>query len=1074
MSENALPNFREDHVSQIPALQVLMNLGYEYLTPEEAVRLRGGKTAGVVLDGILESQLRKLNRIRFKGEEHPFSEGNISAAIMALKDVVYDGLIRTNEKIYDLLTLGKSLPQTILGDTKSFPLNYIDWNRVGQADDPNVYHVTAEFVVDRPGLSESRRPDVVLFVNGIPLCVIECKSPAMAGNEKPIEQAISQMIRNQKEDLGVPRLFTYAQLLVAMSKNEAMYATVGTAMKFWAVWKEREGVAREIEQIVRKPLSLDQSRKLFTGPFRYIGDHCAAIDAAGGREVTEQDRALYSLCRPQRLLELALRYTLYENNEKKIARYQQYFTVKEILKRIRQRDATGRRQGGVVWHTQGSGKSLTMVMLAEAIAMEPTAGDFKIVLVTDRVDLDDQIYKTFANCGAEVKQAATGSHLAELLQGSSKRIITTVINKFEAISGKSGVRNIDPNIFVLVDEGHRGQYGPMHANMRRVLPNACFIGFTGTPVMKMEKNTIDKFGGLIPPPYTITQAVEDKAVVPLLYEGRHVEQTVDAKAIDAWFDRVTENLSKDQKADLKKKFARTDQLNMAEQKVMRVAYDISVHYRDNWKGTPFKAQLVTPRKETALLYKKYLDEFGMVASQVLISGPDDREGEEDVDTPSSDVVQQFWRRMVGPHGKYATEHEYNKNVIEAFKHGDDPEIIIVVDKLLTGFDAPRNTVLYLTRKLEDHTLLQAIARVNRLHEGKEFGYIIDYRGVLGALDSAMTLYKSLEEYDAGDLAGTFVDVESEISQLPQRHSNVWSIFGSLRGTRDPEPYERLLSDDAVRDEFYQRLSSYARTLAIALSSSQFLERTGAEKVSRYKADLKFFMNLRVAVRRRYAEAVDFGEYEPKIQKLLDTHVGTGEVDKITPLVNIFDKDAFKREVEALTGAASKADTIAYRTKKTISERMAEDPAFYKRFSEMLEDAIRAFRELRLSDAEYLNSVTGIHDAVRDRKEDDLPDELQGKDVAKAFYGVLRDAFQPGSTSNGLREATTDAAISIDRIITGLRIVNWTTNSDVQNKMKTQIEDFLFDLKDRHSIPLTFEEIDRIMEQCLDIARHRYV
>lgn len=1084
MSDQELPSYREDHASQIPAIQLLINLGYEYITPEGAVRLRGGKTGGVLLDGILEGQLRKLNVIRFKGQEYAFSEGNIQAAIMALKDVFYDGLVRTNEKVYDLLTLGRSLPQTILGDTKSFPLKYIDWERAGTPDDPNVYHVTAEFVVDRPGqertplptenvehdAGRTRRPDIILFVNGIPLCIIECKSPTLAGHDKPIDQAISQMIRNQKDEGGIPRLFVFSQLLLSVAKNEAKYATCGTPAKFWAVWKEREDADGGIAAAVSKPLPNPIKNQLFTVPFRYARKTFEAIEVAGGREVTAQDRAIYSLCRPERLLELTMRYALFDGGEKKIARYQQYFTVKEIMNRILERDAEGRRKGGVVWHTQGSGKSLTMVMLAENIAMEPALGDYKIVLVTDRVDLDDQLYRTFDHCGAEVDQARTGAHLGELLQGSKKRIITTIINKFESIAGKGGVKIDDPNIFVLVDESHRGQYGPMAAKMEQVLPRACFIGFTGTPVMKKDRNTIQRFGGLIPPPYTITEAVEDKAVVPLLYEGRHVEQIVNGEQIDAWFDRVTETLTKEQKADLKRKFARADLLNDAEQKVMRVAFDISEHFRNASYTDNMKGQLVTSRKATALLYKKYLDEFGMVTSEVLISGPDDREGEEDINEPTSSVVKQFWQKMMA---KYGTEKEYNKQLINAFKHGDGPQIIIVVDKLLTGFDAPRNTVLYLTRKLEDYLLLQAIARVNRLCEGKEFGYIIDYRGVLGELDTAMALYKSLANYDSQELEGTLIDVDAHVAALPQKHSELWAIFATVRNTRDSEAYELLLGSDDLREDFYQALSAFARSFGIALSSAKFLEQTPRSKVEKYKADLKFFANLRTAVRRRYAEEVDFGEYESKIQKLIDTHVGTGEVRKLTPLVNIFDKDAFSKEVEQLTGAASKADTIAHRTKKTISERIAEDPAFYKKFSEMLEEVIRAYREQRLSDVEYLGRVTEINASVADRTDDDLPAAVRSHDVARAFYGILGDTLHGENVSPEEEQLDAEVAVGIDRIIGENRIVDWTVNMDVQNRMKTEIEDYLIELLRTRHRAVTFEQVDYIIEQCLDIARLRY-
>jgi type I restriction enzyme R subunit len=676
-------------------------------------------------------------------------------------------------------------------------------------------------------------------------------------------------------------------------------------------------------------------------------------------------------------------------------------------------------------------------------------------------------------------QAKTGKHLAELLRDNKARIITTVIDKFELAVCKAGVQDENPDIFVLVDEGHRsqtgkfGQFGTLHTNMRKALPNACFIAFTGTPLLKGERNTISTFGGLIDT-YTIEQAVMDKAVVPLLYEGRHVEQKVDTESVDAWFDRITENLTREQKADLKKKFTSTDQLNKAQQKVMRIAWDVSEHYRDNWQGTPYKAQLVTQDKATAMLYKKFLDDFGLVSSEVLISGPDDREGEDDVHEESTDEVKAFWKKMMA---KYASEKEYNRQIISAFKNADQPEIIIVVDKLLTGFDAPRNTVLYLTRRLKGHTLLQAIARVNRLYDGKDFGYIIDYRGVLQSLDDALDIYGQLSEFDKeglDDLCTALTDVDTEVQKLPQRHSDVWDVFKAIRNRRDEEAYELLLADDELREKFYERLSAYSRTLAIALSSSAFLEATNETKLKKYKADLRFFMKLRTSVRKRYAEVVDFKEYESRIQKLVDQHVGTGEVEKITDLVNIFDADAFAKEVEKLGSSASKADTIAYRTKRTIHDRMQEDPAFYRRFSEMLEDAIRAFREQRLSDAEYLRKVAEIAEKIKNRTGDDIPEPLAHRDVAKAFFGVLQDAFARYA-ADGFepRSTSTTASLAIDDIIQQNRIVNWTNNTDVQNRMMSAIEDYLFDLKDQHGIDMTFEDIDRILEMVLDIARTRY-
>ncbi len=1062
------PTFKEDHVSQIPALQLLINLGFEYLTPDEALGFRGGRASNVILEEILADQLRSMNKVCYKGQEYPFTEGNIHSASQALKDIMYDGLIRTNEKIYDLLCLGKSLQQSINGDIKSFSLHYIDWEH----PENNVYHCTAEYVVEKTGSHETRRPDIILFINGIPLIVIECKSPSIKTTEgTPVDQAVSQHIRNQKED-EIPGLFIYSQVLMALSKDEAKYATAGTPIKFWSVWKEEYSGEEQklIKEIVNKPLLPEIKDKLFSRPFRYAREYFEELEKAGDREVTEQDRALYALCRPERLLELAYQFVFFDAGEKKIARYQQYLAVKNIINRVKSFDIENKRKGGVVWHTQGSGKSLTMVMLAKALTLEESISNPRVVLVTDRVDLDEQIWETFKHCGKEPEKAKTGKHLIKMLNENREHVIATVIDKFEAGVSKQDIRIKDPNIFVLVDEGHRTQFGTLHAKMRKVLPDSCFIAFTGTPVMKQDKNTVEKFGGLIKPVYPITQAVEDNAVVPLLYEGRHVPQHVDQDEIDSWFDKITYGLTKEQKADLKKKFATTEQLNKAEQKVKAVAWDIGAHFVTNWQGTPFKAQLVTQDKATALLYKKYLDEFGMVSSEVLISGPDDREGETDIYVENKQEVIRFWKAIIQ---KYGTEKDYNKQLINTFKHGDEPEIIIVVDKLLVGFDATRNTVLYLTRNLKDHTLLQAIARVNRLYEGKDFGYIIDYRGVLENLDLALDLYSSLDGFERDDLEGILTDIENEISKLPQRHSEVWDIFKGIKNKTDVEEYELLLGDEVLRSKYYEKFSTFARNLGIALSSVKFLEETSEKQISKYKDDLKFFKNLRYAVKHRYAEVVEFAEYEPKIKKLIDTHVGTGEVETLTQLVDIFDQEAFTKEVEKVSNPAAKADTIAHRTMRTIHERMQEDPAFYEKFSKMLQDVISAFRAQRLRDNEYLKQVTDIMHSVLNRTGDELPASLDGYDVAKAFYGSVKSIFENYSIKNlNLSDVSAKTAIGIYTVLENKRIVNWATNIDIQNQMRNEIEDYLFDAKESYKIDLSFDDIDAIMEQCLDIYKVR--
>jgi type I restriction enzyme R subunit len=549
---------------------------------------------------------------------------------------------------------------------------------------------------------------------------------------------------------------------------------------------------------------------------------------------------------------------------------------------------------------------------------------------------------------------------------------------------------------------------------------------------------------------------------------------VNEAAIDLWFEKITANLSKAQAADLKRKFATSDHVSRADQRIMAIAWDVSCHFRDNWKGTGFKAQLVTRRKHIALAYKKYLDEFGMVTSEVLISGPDDREGhestlesEEEEKDKNDRRVRLFWKDMMT---RFGTEEAYNKTLIRAFKGEDDPEIIIVVDKLLTGFDAPRNTVLYLDRDLKEHTLLQAIARVNRLFEGKDFGYILDYQGVLANLDGALALYEKLPGFDQDDIEGTLTDLSEVVKQLPQKHSDLWEIFEAIGNKYDREAYERLLFDDAERHRFYHRLSDYLRTLKLALASVEFQEKR-ADRIPKYVHDAKFFRELRTSVERRYSDTVNVSEYDTRIEKLIDQHVGAGEVEQVTSLVNIFDRDHFEKEVDRVVGEAAKADTIASRTLKTIDERMTEDPTFYEKFSKLLRDVIDAWRKARLTDAEYLAEAKKIEERVRTRSGDEVPDRVGHSDTAKAYYGLIREVLKAHAGDNeATREVAAEIAVGIDRIVAELAIVNWTNNVDVQNRMKTEIEDLLFAVQGRAGVELGFDDIDSILDRSISTAK----
>jgi len=1060
--------YTENASSQIPALQLLINLGFEYLTPEEALELRGGCRDRVILADKLRDWISANNSIAWKGQTHHFSTENINNAMRAITDFTLDeGLVRTSEAVYDLLTLGKSLPQTVDQDRRSFTLGYIDWDNWANND----FYVTDEFAVERVSKSgeETRRPDLVCFVNGIPLLVIECKRSDLVvpGQGQPVDQAISQVIRNQKPE-EIPRLFIYSQIVMALAVNRAKFGTTGTEAKFWSIWKEPDDIDREIEALINQPLQPDVMDRIFASEERrYLRP---LFEHRPPRKATEQDRMIFALGRRNRLLELAYQYILYDKGVKKIARFQQYHAVQETLKRVREWDSKGHRRGGVIWHTTGTGKSIAMVMLAKALTLEKSVKNPRVVLVTDRIDLDNQIWNTFRNCGKSAEKAKTGKHLIELIESGSASIITTVNAKFLSARKQRKVKSESTELFVLVDEGHRGQSGFTAASMRNVFPNACYIGYSGTPLLKGERKTVHEFGGIIHR-YTIDEAQIDGMVVPLLYEGRTAVQEQNRSAIDSWFELVTRNLSRDQKRDLKRKFARSEHINETEQRIKRIALDISLHYVENWKDTPFKAQLATSSKATAIRYKDYLDEFGEVTSEVVISPPDAVEGHTDVDRESKDMVIRFWKRMMD---RFGSATRYRDDLISAFKNDDDIDILIVVDMLLTGFDAPVNTVLYVDKQLKEHNVIQAISRVNRLRDGKDYGYIVDYRGILAELDEAMDLYSALKEfYDEDDIGGTVINVDEEIAKLPSHHGALVDVFKTLDNAQDNEACERFLADEAIRDQFYEILSQYGRTLKIALSSSRWIDTTSEKKIAMYKRDLRHYVNMRRSVSYRYAERVDFGAYEEQIRKLLDTHITSADIEQVTEQFNIHEQDTRQDEVAKVHGEGAVADHIAHELKATCNENMEKDPTYYKRFSALVQQAIEDYRARRMSEREYLEQVRHLQEQVTQYTEEDLPEILHYADDAKAYYHVVREPFAKYSTDGSTSdEVAAEVGLKIQEIIDANTVRDWINNQDVQNQMKNDMDDYLFDLKADRNLPITGKDIDTMMDELLEVARRR--
>lgn len=1029
MDQNA---YLEVNASQKPAIALLQSMGYTYISPEDCEKQRGSRYH-VLLKDILRGQLRRLNRYSYAGAENEFSAANIERAMEELDEPLTDGLVRTSEKIYDALLLGKSYPETVGGGKSlSFNLKYIDWEH----PENNLFHVTEEFAVESQDKLHNARPDIVLFINGIPFAVIECKAPYIS-----VKQAVEQMIRNQQADY-IPQLFKYAQIVMATNKNVVKYATAGTPKKFWSVWKEQDT--------------------------EFLDSRLAQLVA--DRAPTEQDRNMISLFGRERLMELSRYFVLFDANVKKICRYQQYFAIREIIKTIAQRDSKGNRQSGVIWHTQGSGKSLTMVMLAKYILMELAACNPRVVIVTDRKELDGQIAATFAHTRLNPARATSGRHLVELVTNGKADVITTIINKFNTAE-RLEAKNNSRDVFVLIDESHRSNYGSMAAKMRTVFPNACYIGFTGTPLMKREKNTLTKFGKLIHK-YTIQDGVEDGAIVPLIYEGRFVEQKVDEENIDMWFQQTTKRLTDPQKEDLRRKWSSIRRLTSTDARIKRIALDINNHFLLGFKDTGFKAMLATNYKRDAIRYLKCFEQFGDLNCAVVISPPDIRESVDDVDEGTDNMVIEYWEKMMKQYGDADTYEEAMKN---KFCDGEI-DILIVCSKLLTGFDAPVCQVLYIDKELKEHGLLQAIARTNRLHDGKEYGLIVDYRGLIQKLDAAMDMYSGagLENFEGRDLRGVVIDVLEALGQLRTAYTNLIDLFADVKDLSDTEAVEVSLADEKKREQFYNLLCAFGRALDLVLNSEQSYAALPGEERKKYQNRFLFFSKVRRSVKIRYCDAIDNKEYEPLMQNLLDMHLSVAGLKQITNPVDILNKDDFERELEELGSLRAKADAITSRLSKSISAKYEENPAYYDSFSKRIKDALDQYKEKVISEAEYLAKMRSIMEDYHSGKSSvSYPERIKCNIHAQAFYGVITALFDDAQIEGMTPDFAAEIAEEITAIIAKHSRVDWTNNQTIHNRISQDIDDLFYAYEKNRGLVLSFDLIDKVIENVKTVALRRF-
>ena len=1067
-------HFDEARQSQLPALELLVSLGYTYISAEEVLRQRGGDPRNFLLTDIANSTLMNINSYDVNGIHYKYSEKEVRDALDELEHIPYEGLIDTSQKIYNIImptSGGKTIKVNVGGKYISKNFRFIDFTH----PEKNTFHVTSEYVAIG---KQTIRPDIVCFVNGIPFAVIENKKSSVDVNE-----AINQMNRNQGPEF-CPKLFTYTQLLVGTNDKEFLYGTTGTPNKFYAVWKEK-GIGQQstdeiislnekVASLIHKKIPRDVYAQILLDLNGYTQGHIQKID----RLPTEQDRGIVSLFEPSRLLDLTKNFILFDAGVKKLSRYQQYFAIHKMLRTIFEKETTQkgitRRKGGLVWHTQGSGKSLTMVMFVKALIENPMITNPRVIIVTDRKDLDKQIKDTFKNCNLKkaVIQAKSGQNLLKLIKEKNLAVITTLVDKFEsAAKKKAGFLDEDQDIFVLIDEAHRSQTGIANLEMNKIIPNACYIGFTGTPLMTKEKESWRKFGGYIDT-YTIDDALSDHMILPLVYEGRYVDLVQNEAQVDRHVDRVSEDMSRkygDQVNDSYKiqlqKHITAGVIKNNPQLIEEIARNIEEHFSKYFQHTGLKAQIVAPSKFSAILFQKYFQQRGNINTAVVIS--DEHDHGDDLDIHKKEVVS-YLKTIREKHSSVST---YEKNVIDSFKYNEDGvEIIIVVDKLLTGFDAPCNTVLYLAKDLRDHNLLQAIARVNRLHENKNLpktvGYIIDYSENAKNIDTAMKLFGN---YDAIDVKGTLIDVQEKIQELEQSYSALHDIFREVHQSSDDESYVQFLHDEPTRDTFYKALNTFIKHLNECVVLQDFVHEF--DHLDTYTKELKKFMELRKTASLKYADRIDLSEYKQSLIAILDKYIDVKGVELLTKQIQITDRAKFKEAIESLGTTKSKAEAIAAQTQRTISERMDTDPEYYDRFSNKISEILRKMREGKLADIEALKQLRLIEDDVVQKKDDTLPSQIASEKGSDIFYRNVRDLFPADMITEDI---FIEIVLDIFHLIKENAIVDWYKNIDVKRQLMNKIDDYLYDevIKVKH-INLSDISMKLIINRVLNLAENNY-
>lgn len=992
MVEFKVDQGEEGQKTELPAIRLIHALGYDYLPNFEINKERKAHFQALLYDR-LRNAIKNLNNL---------DEEGIESAVYQIEEDFYPSnldLVDANERVrIKLVGLSRSggIDQPIT--VKQFGADGVEYITVRLFDfenpENNDFLITNQF--ELTGLKSKIEPDIVVFVNGIPLVVIECKKPSSHDYLK--EAWESNLEKYQTKGLGYEKLFFYNHIIIATCDIAAKYGTVGSGPNNYSKWTSLHD------------MTLEELEKLT------------------GRTPTAQDILLAGMLNKKTLFEMLKNFVIYdvENNKKvkKVAKHQQYRVVSKSIQRLRE----GKEiidKGGVIWHTQGSGKSLSMVWFATHLWLK--FEDPPILIVTDRRQLDRQIHGTFKSCGfPEPIKAKSIKHLEELLQHPQGKTIMTTIQKF-GTPGESF--HTDERIIVLVDEGHRTQYGWNAVYMRTAMPNAVFFAFSGTPIDKRNRSTYKEFGPLIDK-YSFEESKNDGATLKVKYEGRHPELGVEGteESIEEIFDRVFAKLPKEEKAKLKAQYVTKGKIAEAPSRIREICQDLVKHYTTYIEPNGYKGMIVASSREAAVLYKRELDKIGAPLSKVIMTSEFDEKGKDGAS----------WN-------EYYLPQEEREREAERFKDPNDPtKLLIVVDMLLVGYDVPIVQVMYLDRGLKEHSLLQAMARVNRLYDStKEYGLLVDYIGI------TKNLQKALEIFEKDDIQGAFETLDGDLIELESRHKELMSVFGDLNREDDSALLLKFEPAD-MKDKLEYAFKMFAKALDAVLPKKE---------AEQYKDDFKYACSARAKIRTYYfGDKPSIREYGKKVQQLIDDHIrATGISELMNPREITYEN--FLAFAAKPKDQNARTALVKNKTMQVIRELSSNNPAYYEKLRQRLEKIIKDEKERRVENANYFEFYGQIYNEAvsgRQKRQEELGinDEFQ-----LAVFDFIQSEIDDENQSKKYAQQITQ------EIKEESKILDWKNKLTVENKMYLIIYDML------DSTKFSEEIRDNLSNKIIELARN---